>query len=61
MQGDYKYAAQVKAEELAEERYGKDYYDLPEDVQCKLYEEGMQAYIDSQVSAADALNDREEP
>ena len=43
---DYKYQMQLIAEEMAEERYGKDFYDLPQDVQFTLYDEAMNQYVE---------------
>ena len=43
---DYKYDIQVLAEELAEAKYGKDYYDLSDEQQTEVYEQAMQAYHD---------------
>jgi len=49
MSGDYKYDMQMIAEELAEERFGKDFYDLPQDVQFQLFEEAMGQYVERRV------------
>jgi hypothetical protein len=35
--GDYKYAIQILAEELASELYDKDYYELTEAVRSEVY------------------------
>lgn len=51
---DYKYAAQMNAERLAEEQ-GLDYFSLPLEAQCDLYERGMQQYVEAQMDAADRL------
>ena len=43
---DYKYGAQLIAEELAEERYGKTFYECTGEQQIELYEAGMQSYVE---------------
>ncbi len=43
---DYKYAIQQRAEELASQRYGEDYYDLPEDLRETLYEEAYTSTLE---------------
>lgn len=55
---DYKYAAQLLAEELAEAEFGCEFYDLDTGTQCRLYERGMQMYVDKQMDAAEAREDR---
>ena len=40
MIGDYKYAAQMEAAEIAEQEYGCDFYNLPQDVQSAVYQRG---------------------
>ena len=59
MPSDYKYAIQMEAEEIAEREYGKSFYDLPDALQTKVYEQGMDSWRDEQLSRADMLNDRE--
>jgi hypothetical protein len=49
MSSDYKYDMQMIAEELAEERYGKDFYDLPDEVQYRLYDEAMNQYVERRI------------
>ena len=39
--GDRKMAAQDYAEELAQDKYGKDFYDLPQIIQMDLYQEAL--------------------
>ena len=46
MASDYKYGAQLIAEELAEERFGKTFYELSDEQQCELYGEGMNQYVE---------------
>jgi hypothetical protein len=43
---DYKYGAQLIAEELAEEKYGKTFYECTDEQQCELYTAGMQSYVE---------------
>ena len=50
MSGDYKYGMQLIAEDLAQERYNADFYALPDDIQCALYEEAMNQYVERSVS-----------
>jgi hypothetical protein len=45
---DYKYEIQVVAEELAEAKYEKDYYELSNEEQTTLYEQAMQVWRDQQ-------------
>ena len=45
---DYKYEIQVIAEELAEAKYEKDYYELSDEEQTALYEQAMQVWRDQQ-------------
>lgn len=44
---DYKYV-QVIAEELAEAKYEKDYYELTDEQQTELYAQAMQVWRDQQ-------------
>jgi hypothetical protein len=55
MMDDYKYAAQMRAEEIAEERYGCDFYDLPDDLQGWVYSEGLEGHWESLREQADYL------
>ena len=50
--GDYKYAAQVRAEELAEDQ-GVDFFTLSQDEQCKLYNQGLKDVFEDMLSTAD--------
>ena len=45
MIGDYKYAAQMEAEEIAEQEYGCNFYSLPQDVQSAVYKRGLDGYF----------------
>jgi hypothetical protein len=55
MPEDYKMAAQMRAEEIAEERFGCDFYDLPQDMQSKVYSEGLAGHFESLMERADYL------
>ena len=59
--GDYKYAAQVRAEEQAEEEFGPDvdYFSLPDDVRDRLYRQGLSDHFENLVDAADNARKRE--
>ena len=50
---DYKYAMQLVAEELAEERYGKDFYDCTDQQQYELYTEAERTWMERQCDMAD--------
>ncbi len=53
--GDYKYDMQMIAEELAENRYGKDFYDLDDDTQYAVFNEAMGEYSDRMADMGDYL------
>jgi len=55
--GDYKYEMQLLAEQTAEEVYGKDFYELPQNVQDKVYNGAITDWMNSKVAAAEALKD----
>ncbi len=55
MSGDYKYEIQLIAEELAEERYGKDFYDLSQDEQYTVFTEAQKQWVERQCDHADYL------
>lgn len=56
---DYKYAIQSRADELAQERYGKDFYDLTDEQQYKLFTEAEESEGDALSARADLLRDSE--
>lgn len=56
---DYKEAIQVHADEIAWDKYGKDFYDLSEDEQDKVYEEAQEQYVDHFTSQIDKMRGRE--
>lgn len=47
---DYKYGAQLIAEELAEEKFGVSYFDLTEEQQLQLYGEGLESYVERRIA-----------
>jgi len=55
---DYKDWIENRAHELAEERYNKDYYDLPENIQLEIYDRAEADYKDYYASKIDAVYDR---
>ena len=54
---DYKEWIQQRAEELAQEKYGKDYYSLPDGLQLQLWESTYIDYIDKEAARIDAAYD----
>lgn len=60
MSSDYKYEAQVRAEELAEQEHGEnvDFYSLSTDEQNRLYQEGLDIVYERMAARADWLRDR---
>lgn len=59
MRGDYKYAAKVEAEEIAEQEYGCHFYNLPQDVQFAVYQRGFDGYFARLVDRAAYRRSRE--
>ncbi len=57
MSGDYKYDMQMIAEEIAQEEYGEDFYDLPSDLQHQVFLRAEDRWVDRAASGADYLND----
>ena len=53
--GDYKMRIQEKAEEIAEENYGKDFYDLSGSMQSKIYERAIREIEDMLADQADMM------
>lgn len=47
---DYKYGAQLIAEELADERYGKGFYECTDQQQYELYTEAMNQYVKRRIA-----------
>lgn len=56
--GDYKYWIQCKADEIAQEKYDCEYYDLPDSVQLSVYDEANEAYKDHLASEIDTAKER---
>ena len=54
---DLKYSYSVKADEIAYERYGMDFYDLTDDQQMEVWGEAEQEVIDDQISDAENILD----
>ncbi len=55
---DYKWALQMEAEELAERRYQREFYDLPTDLQDAVYQEGSDTLNERRYTVVD--NQRKE-
>ena len=45
VKGDRKYDAQLVADDLAEKKFGKDFYDLDQKQQMELYDEALDRII----------------
>lgn len=52
---NYKEEIQERADEIAGEKYDKDFYDLTEEQQDEVYEEAQEALTDHYVSVADSM------
>lgn len=59
MSGDYKWDMQMIAEELAQSRHGKDFYDLDSDTQYALFTEASRQYVERMCDHADYLRKAE--
>ena len=55
---DYKEAIQIHADEIARNDYDKDFYDLSEYLQDKVYAEAEEQYADNFVSQIDSMKGR---
>jgi len=55
---NYKEAIQLRADEIAWEKYGKEFYDLNENEQDKVYEEAQELVVDDLFSQADSMKDQ---
>jgi len=55
---DYKGWIQNRAEELAEEQYGKEFYDLPENIRASVYNQAYNDRADYEADRIDAAYDR---
>ena len=56
---DKKYWISCRADELALEKYGKDLYDLPDDLQLTVYQRAMDDYINEYSSWLDHVYESE--
>jgi hypothetical protein len=54
---DYKDAMQKIADEMAQETYEKDFYDLPQHLQMEVYNEAMAEYVNRLCDQADQMLD----
>ena len=61
---DYKYWIQNRAEEIAVEEYGKEFYDLPDELWDKVYQQAIEAYKEAYADRIDstyeAIRDKQE-
>ncbi len=55
---DYKDAIQAIFDELCSERYDKNYWELPDNIQSDLYAEAMRNYTERMADRADFLLDQ---
>jgi len=55
---DYKDWIANRADELALEKYGKDFYDLSGELQVEVYNQAMEEYKDHYADMIDAAYDR---
>lgn len=55
MGGDYKYEMQLLAEEIAEQRYGKEFYELTDDQQYECFMAGSREWCDRMADKGDNL------
>ena len=55
MSGDFKYEAQVLADEMAEEEFVAEFYSLTSDQQCSLYQRALDRVFDGYTCNADNL------
>lgn len=46
---DYKSGAQLIAEEIAEEKHGKEFHELSDEQQCEVYGEAMDNYVERHI------------
>ena len=56
---DYKFDMQLIAEQIAENRYGRDFYELPIELQIEVFGEATQEWSDRQADRADFLRKAE--
>ena len=53
MSGDYKYDMQLIAEQIAEDEYGKDFYELSNELQYQVYTRAEREYVERACDRAD--------
>lgn len=53
---NYKDTIQEYADEIAEKEHGKDFYDLSEKEQDKVYKEAQEMYVDDYTSQIDKIS-----
>jgi len=56
---NYKDEIQEYADEIASQKYDKDFYDLTEKQQDEVYEEAQERYIDNFTSQIDSMQERQ--
>jgi hypothetical protein len=57
--GDYKYEMQLIAEQIAEDEYGKDFYELSQDLQYQVFTRAEREYVERACDRADYLRKAE--
>jgi hypothetical protein len=55
---DYKYELQKIAEAFAEQRYGKDFYDLTENQRYLMFSEAEMTWCEQKADQAGQMNDK---
>lgn len=55
---DYKEGIMLQAFELAWEEYEMDFYDLPEDIQDRVYTKAEELYWEDQFNKADSMKEK---
>ena len=55
MSSDYKYEMQMIAEDLAEQKYGREFYNLPKDTQYQIFLQAEEVWMDKAITAAELL------
>jgi hypothetical protein len=56
---DRKYEAQLRAEEIASETWGCEFYDLPQDTQYQVYTQALRDVDERRLEAADLRRKQE--
>lgn len=57
MSGDYKYEMQLRAEEIAEQKYGCEYYDLSHERRTEVFTQAMHDWNNDRADRADFILD----